>query len=111
MTPFPSTMLLPRPPHGTAPLPAAAAALPARRAGGIRARGHFTCDAALQALTAAPWFAESGRRRAVTLSIRRCGEPAQADTVRGAFAFDVAFHDAQETRPAGGDTLRGGAVR
>lgn len=96
MTPFPSTMLLPRPPHGLAP--GSAAALPARQAT-VRARGHFTCDASLQALTAAPWFGEAGRRTPVTLSIRRCGEPVRADTVRGAFAFDVEFHDAQATRP------------
>jgi putative intracellular protease/amidase len=99
MTPFPSPMLLPRPPHGSAPLPAAAR--PLRQAAAVRARGHFTCDASLQALTAAPWFGEAGRRTAVTLAIRRCGEPARADTVRGAFAFDVQFDDGQETRPGG----------
>jgi putative intracellular protease/amidase len=97
MTPFPSSMLLPRPPHGSTPL--SVAARPPRQAAAVRARGHFTCDASLQALTAAPWFGEAGRRTAVTLAIRRCGEAARADTVRGAFAFDVQFDDAQETRP------------
>lgn len=102
MTPFTSPMLYPRPPHGAVRPPMVPAALAARRAAGIRARGHFICDASLQALTAAPWFGEAGRRTPVTLSICRCGEHAGADTVRGAFAFDVRFHDAQETRPGAG---------
>ena len=106
MTPFPSSMLLPRPPHGAAPALVGSAALPARYADhdrGVRARGHFICDASLQALTAAPWFGEAGRRTPVTLSIRRCGEPARADTVRGAFGFDVHFHSSQQTRPTAGE--------
>jgi putative intracellular protease/amidase len=104
MTPFPSPMLLPRPPHGATPaLVGPSSVLSARCAPGVRVRGHFICDASLQALTAAPWFGEAGRRTAVTLSIRRCGEPARADTVRGAFAFDVCFGDGQETRPGTGE--------
>jgi putative intracellular protease/amidase len=113
ITPFSSSFLTTPPRHGAvlpqammaagmAPLPA----VPAGRAAGVRARGHFICDASLQALTSAPWFGELGRRTPVTLSIRRCGGPARADTVRGAFAFDVRFHegrvpDAQEARPPG----------
>jgi putative intracellular protease/amidase len=113
ITPFSSSFLTTPPRHGAvlpqammaagmAPLPA----VPAGRAAGVRARGHFICDASLQALTSAPWFGELGRRTPVTLSIRRCGGPARADTVRGAFAFDVRFHegrgpDAQEARPSG----------
>ena len=52
MTPFPSPMLLPRPPHGAAPaFVRSTAALPARRAAGVRARGHFPSDqAALKCL-------------------------------------------------------------
>ena len=105
MTPFPSPSLLPRAPHGGAPLRGTAMPAPAvPQAAAVLARGHFTCDASLQALTTAPWFAETGRRTPVTLAIRRCGEAARADTVRGAFGFDVHFHaadvpDAQETRP------------
>jgi catalase len=104
MTPFTSPMLLPRLPHGAQPGPAGPAPLPARRPAGLRARGHFICDASLQALTAAPWFGEAGRHTPVTLSIRRCGEHAGADTVRGAFAFDVRFNDGQGTRPSGGES-------
>jgi putative intracellular protease/amidase len=104
MTPFPSSMLLPRPPHGASPaFVGSPPVLPARRAAGVRVRGHFICDASLQALTAAPWFGAVGRRTPVTLSIRRCGEPARADTVRGAFAFDVRFHDDPQTRPGEDD--------
>jgi hypothetical protein len=57
----------------------------------LRAQGHFICDASLQALTTAPWFAQPGRRTAVTLSIRRCAGPAAADTVRGAHALRARF--------------------
>jgi catalase len=102
MTPITSTLSFPSLPHGAPHPPMAPAALPARRAVTVRAHGHFTCDASLQALTAAPWFGEAGRRTPVVLSIRRCGEHAGADTVRGAFAFDVRFNDVQETRPSVG---------
>ena len=62
-----------------------------RHRAGATAHGHFVCDASLRALTCAPWFAAAGHRTPVMLSIRCCGEPAPADTVRGAFAFDVLF--------------------
>lgn len=113
ITPFSSPLPATPPRHGAVLPPAMtaaamaplSAALSAGRAAGVRARGHFICDASLQALTSAPWFGELGRQTPISLTIRRCGGPARADTVRGAFAFDVRFHeggpDAQEARPAG----------
>ena len=51
MTPFPSPLLLPRAPHGGAPLRGTAMPAPAvPQAAAVLARGHFTCDASLQAL-------------------------------------------------------------
>ncbi|WP_284616690.1 catalase [Aquabacterium humicola] len=58
---------------------------------GVTAYGHFECRASLQALTLAAPFRHAGQRTPVQVRFARCGEPAAADTARGARRFVVRF--------------------